>query len=65
MQALSLRGLHVHYSVIGPNSCFKKRIKFGTILLVRRGVDLYTVAWEKKFVSNFRVRSNVKPYVAA
>ena len=66
MQALSLRGSHVHYSVRGPNSCFKKREeKLGPYFLVRRGVDLYAAALENFFISNFRVSSSVEPYAAA
>ena len=45
MQALSLRGLYVSYSVRGPNSCFKKKRKNGTILsgMSRRRSQHYCV----------------------
>ena len=55
MQVLSLRGLHVHYSVREPNSCFKNL--FPTFW--------YNATEKENFVSNFRVRSSVDLYAVA
>ena len=66
MQSQSLRDVHVHYSVRGPNSCFKRR-KTRTILsdTLRRSSLCRYVGEKNFFVSSFRVRSSVELYAVA
>ena len=68
MQAQSLRDFHVHSSVRGLNSCFKKKKKPFSIIsgTQQRRTLRYCLASIAFFLGYmFLVRSGVAPYVVA